>query len=372
MIIHLKFRALRYIHFYHFMRIINFFTASAVILSLLSCSKKEPSPSLASVHNVFVTSPQTIGLESEISLPATVEEARTISIGFKTAGQIERIYVKEGDCIVTGSVIAQLDTTDYHIGISALREKYAQVSAEIDRITKLHASGNVSDNDFEKATSGLRQLSLQLQLEENKLAYCTLRAPSSGIVTKVHFEASEMVDAGTHVIELMDNSSLEAIVDLPVKLYSERDLFSAFYGESSLNPGKLFPLRMLSLTPVADNNQLYRLRLSMPASLTVTAGMNITVHIFCEGAKTDMVKVPLSSVFEDNGNRYVWVVNPEDSTVSATEVTISGTGEDGFLHVSSGLSTDDIIVRAGVHHLVDGEKVTILIEESETNPGNVL
>ena len=119
----------------------------------------------------------------------------------------------------------------------------------------------MSDNDFEKATSGLRQLSLQLQLEENKLAYCTLKSPAAGIVTKVNFEPAEMVDAGTPVIELMDNSSLEAIVDLPVKLYSQRNSFSTFAGESSLNPGQLFPLNMLSLTPIADNNQLYRLRL---------------------------------------------------------------------------------------------------------------
>lgn len=323
-------------------------------------------------HNVFITNPQNIGPESDISLPATVEENRTISVGFKTAGQIERIFVKEGDRIAAGSVIARLDTVDYSLGISALREKYAQVSGEIDRITKLHASGNLSDNEYEKATSGLRQLSLQLQLEENKLAYCTLRSPATGIVTKVNFETSEMVDAGTPVIELLDNSGMVAVVDLPVKLYSERQSFSAFYGESSLASGKLFPLEMLSLTPVADNNQLYKLRLSLPSSAVITPGMNITVHIYRENDTSSIVTVPLSSVFEDRDEYYVWVVNSDDSSVKARKVTVSGTGEDGFVKVTSGLSTDDIIVRAGVHHLTDGEKVTILIEESATNPGNVL
>lgn len=354
------------------MRIINLFAAAAVASSLFSCSNKESASSTMPTHNVFVTSPQLVGVKSEVSLPATVEEARTISVGVKTAGQIERIYVKEGDHIAAGTVIARLDTVDYALGISALREKYAQTANEIDRITKLHASGNMSDNDFEKATSGLRQLSLQLQLEENKLAYCTLRSPASGIVTKVSFEASEMVDAGTPVIELMDNSSLEAVVDLPVKLYSERNSFTAFYGESSLNPGNLFPLQMLSLTPIADNNQLYRLRLSMPSSHSVTAGMNITIHVFRESENNGTVKVPLSSVFESNGNCFIWAINPADSTVNARNITVSGTGEDGFLTVTSGLSAEDVIVRAGVHHLVDGEKVNILSEESATNPGNVL
>ena len=110
----------------------------------------------------------------------------------------------------------------------------------------------------------------------------------------------------------------------------------------------------------------------MPASVVLTPGMNITVHIACENDTSNSVMVPLSSVFEDKNEHYVWVVNPNDSKVSAHKVTISGTAEDGFLKVTSGLSTDHTIVRAGVHHLIDGETVSILTEESATNPGNVL
>lgn len=346
--------------------------AAAAALALCSCNSGTKESTSARVHNVFAINPEPVGNAGTVTLPATVEEARTISVGFKTAGQIERIYVKEGDRISAGQTIAMLDTVDYALGISSLREKYSQMLTETDRQAKLHASGNMSDNDFDKAASGLRQVGLQLQLEENKLAYCRLSSPTSGIVTKVNFEASEMVDAGTPVIELMDNSRLEAIVDLPVRLYAARADFSGFYGETSLRPGVRFPMEMLSLTPRADNSQLYRLRLSVPADAGVTPGMNITVSILSTGDDAGSVTVPLSSVFENEGHSYVWVINPADSVVTATEVTLTGTGENGRVEITSGLSAAELIVRAGVHHLVNGEKVNLLPGESETNPGNVL
>lgn len=343
-----------------------------VALAAVSCTGSGEQSNETPVHNVFVTTPEPLGIEGVTTLPATVEEGRNISVGFKTAGQIERIYVKEGATVSKGQLLAVLDSDDYSLGVSALRERYGNLKSETERYAKLHASGNMSDNDYEKATSGLRQLELQLQIEENRLSYCRLTSPASGIVTKVNFENSEMVDAGTPVFELMDNSSLEAIVDLPVRLYTQRAHFAEFLGESALAPGKVVSLNMLSLTPRADNTQLYRLRLAVPANSGFTPGMNINVSIVSHGDSGSGVSVPLSALFDSDGRKYVWKVNPADSVISKAEVTTTGTGENGCVNVTAGLRSDEIIVRAGVHHLSEGEKVAIISENSESNPGNIL
>lgn len=331
------------------------FTAMAALL-LCGCGGNErQSSETAVVHNVFVINPLPVASDGAVTLPAVVEEARTISVGFKTSGQIQRIYVKEGDRVRAGQRIAMLDTVDYALGISQLRERYAQMLAEHQRQTRLHAAGNMSDNDYEKAASGLRQLGLQLKLEENKLAYCQLSAPAAGVVTKVNFEVSEMVDAGRPVVELMDISALEAVVDLPVRMYEQREGFRGFEG---IVNGSAFPMQMLSLTPRADNSQLYRLRLSAPSNLGLTSGMNINVRILSNGDGDEAVNVPLSAVWEKEGQTYVWTLT--DSVTKATPVTVHGSGEGGHVTITSGLTTADVVVRAGVHHLVDGEKVNIL------------
>ena len=345
----------------------------AMTVLLVACNGEDNTGNREVYHNVFAVHPEGTGAESVTTLPGTVEEGRTISVGFKTGGQIERIFVKEGAHVAKGQLIAELDSKDYALGVATLKEKYASLKSETERQTKLHASGNMSDNDYEKAVSGLKQLELQLSIEENRLSYCKLYSPDAGIVTKVNFENSEMVDAGTPVVELMDNSSMEVVVDLPLRLYARRDNFVSFIGETSLEPEKEIKLTLLSLTPRADNTQLYRLRLALPSGTGFTPGMNIKVKIACSGSGNQCVEVPLSSIFERDGRCYVWTVNEADSVITPTPVTIAaGTSEHGTVTVESGLNVDDVIVRAGVRHLVDGEKVNIIPEASRTNPGDML
>lgn len=325
---------------------------------LAGCSEGSKDVSTA-VHNVFVINPVAVGSGSELSFPAVVEEARTISVGFKTAGQIQRIYVKEGQRVSEGQILAMLDTADYALGISTLREKYRQLVVENERRARLHASGNMSDNDYENSVSGMRQLALQLQLEENKLTYCTLKSPAAGVITKVSFEQSEMVDAGTPVFELMDNSHLEVVVDLPVRYFADREHFAGFSGTSQLISHPL-ALKMLSLTPRADNAQLYNLRLAPAEAVAgLTPGMDMTVTITCNGDNSQAVKIPLSAMFDREGQQCVWVVNPADSVIAARQVTVDGLPSGESIDVT-GITPADIIVRAGAHHLTEGERVNIL------------
>lgn len=349
--------------------------AAAVAVGAVSCSGGADKEKDTVVHNVFLVEPQSADGASVREFAGRVEEAKSVSAAFKTAGELEKIYVKEGDRVRRGQLLAVLDSADYVLGVNQLRIQTAQIAAETARHAKLHASGGMSDNDFEKATAGAKQLGYQLALNEKKIEYCRLTAPTDGVVTSVNFERGEMVDAGTPVIDLMDNTHLEVVVDLPVSEYLRRGEFTGFTGRSPQLPGRSFPLQMLSLTPRADNNQLYQLKLSLGggSGVALTPGMNVTVAIATGGDGKGGVTVPASAVFDNGGKPSVYVYNPADSTITATPVTVGGTGNaNGTINITSGLNASQSIVRAGVHHLINGEKVKVISPASSTNPGNLL
>jgi RND family efflux transporter MFP subunit len=360
-----------------------FFACAVVGLILNSCASGGETETQKIAHNVMLVQPIVSGSSQVRTYSAMVQESRSISVGFKTAGQIKRILVKEGDYVRQGQLLAVLDTVDYALGVAQLRVQHAQQCAEYARRAQLHAAHNMSDNDFERFVAGYEQLSSQLALQENKLSYCRLKAPASGYITASNFEVSEMVDAGTPVFELMDDSRLEVVVDLPVAEYLHRGEFLSFTGRSSMAVGETFPLKFVSLTPRADNNQLYRLKLvladnSAHSKSVLTAGMNIMVDISTGATTKQEVKattalLPASAVFDHDGHSCVWSFNPADSTVTAVAVAIVGVpDESGFVTVTSGVNATTQVVRAGVHHLVDGEKVRVIEPGSETNVGNLL
>lgn len=345
----------------------------SLLAALCSCgnhNKIADNPAIP-VHNVFVTPVETIGGQGVRQFVGIVEECRSVSVAFKTPGEIAKIMVKEGDRVQAGQLLAQLDDEEYSLALQQLQVKYDQTASEIERVKYLYEHDNISKSEWEAASAGFEQLSLELQRSKKKFEYTKLFAPVSGYVTKVNFEKGEIVAAGTPVMEIMDDGSLEVIVDLPVREYARRDQFKSF---SSLDKNSVEkPLQLMSITPKADNNQLYLMRLRVPDGErgSLTPGMTVTVAVSSDAVGGEAAcKVPLRSVFNHDGHSCVWVLEA-DSTISRRNVEVRETVA-GEAFITGGLDGSEQVVRAGVNSLHDREKVNVLNTESDTNIGNLL
>lgn len=328
-------------------------------------------------RSVMLTRPVRLGAESVKQLSGVVQERHDIDLGFKTAGQIEAIAVKEGDYVRKGQLIARLDTADYRLGVEALEIQCRQLEDEVARTERLYRSKSVSANDYEKALAGLRQLKVQLQANRNKLAYTSLYAPTDGYVQSVNFAPAEMVDAGTPVVNLVDVRRLEVETELPADLYLQRSRFGRITCRPPFGGTEELPVKLASITPKADGNQLYRMKLAFEGTpdARLSAGMNIGVTLHIAGSDSASAgagfALPLHAVVQQEGQTYVWVLQP-DSTVCRRRVTCSGIGRTGQAVVTAGLDGSEQVVKAGVDALLEGEKVRPMETESETNVGGLI
>ena len=76
------------------------------------------------VRSVYTVVPMESGTETTKQYTGRVEEAHHINLGFKTAGQLTRILVEEGDYVHEGELLAELDTVDYRLAVDALQIQY--------------------------------------------------------------------------------------------------------------------------------------------------------------------------------------------------------------------------------------------------------
>ena len=344
----------------------------AMALCLGSCGQPSDEKKETITHNVYVITPEGGTGVTDREFSGVVEENSEISVGFKTAGELKRIYVREGQHVGKGQLLASLDDSDYKLGVEALQIQYDQLKGEVDRAKKLFEKKSMSANDYEKAAAGLRQLGVQLQANKNKLAYTRLLSPASGIVESVNFSAGEMVDAGTAVLTLLDVSQKAVVADIPASIYMSRDKIRGIYCSTTLNPDEEYNMALLSIVPKADGNQLYRMKLGFKGSVrNLTPGMNVTVKLDFNSGSEEKLRIPQSALLRKDGKDYVWTVN-RDSTVSMKKVEINPHQAGEEVEVVSGLSGDEVVVRAGVRMLHEGEKVRIIGKPSATNYGGML
>lgn len=343
-----------------------------LLLFITACGAEKGEQTVRSVRTVR---PEATNGESVKRLSGVVKEAREISLGFKTGGAIERVYVKEGDYVSKGDTIAILEQDDYRLGLDAAQIQYEQMKSEFSRIEKLYRAGSISANEYEKASAGLKQLEIQYNVNKNKFDYTTLVSPLDGYIQTVNYEKSEMLQAGSPIVTILDMTRIKIETDIPASIYMKRGEFTAFTCSSPLEPDKTYPLNLVSINRKASSTQLYKMVLA-PAGTTfgiLTAGMNVSVEITIDNTGSDKQTeylLPVNSVADSAGTPYVWVVSA-DTTVKRVPVTISRVDASGKLIISSGLDGTEQVVRAGVNALTPGEKVNILPEADETNVGGL-
>lgn len=345
--------------------------AIAGIILVCSCGNKDADKQ--QLRFVEATTPVEINDSTSKTFSGIAKEAQQINLAFKIAGQIKQIHVSEGQKVKEGQLLASLDDADYKLEKDAIEIQYKQVSDEVARTKQLYEQKSVSRNDYEKAVAGLQQLAIQLQGYKNKLDYTRLYAPTDGYIQNVNFDVDEMVNAGTNVFGLINDSHLEIELDIPASVKMTDMSATRYYCRSAFTEGEI-PVRLLSIVPKADGNQLYRARFTMPKvnGKEITAGMN--VEVIFKSARKDkdsMMEIPVSSVMNDDNGCYVWQIMP-DSTLSRRDVEIGSIDSKGMTRVISGLEGDETIVKSGGSALQANEKVRILPEPSETNIGGLL
>ena len=328
------------------------------LLFLVSCHQagtetKDP-------RTVLLVTPISLNEISSGEYSGIIEEGKSVNASFMADGKIKSLFAKEGQRVKKGQLLAALDDSDYQIGVNQLKTQFEQMTREKKRMDEMFARHNIAPNDYEKFSAGYEQLKLQLDMAENKLSYTKLYSPSDGYVAEKFMEPGELVGAGTPVYKITDDSSLMAVVDLPVDIFIHRSNIISAEGYSPAIPDTPLPLAIESFTPDASNNMLYRMKLAIPSkySSSLSPGMNIRIRIETKTGSKEGVKIPVRSVFDKDGHKYVWVYDSSDSSIYKKEVQVNGLPDGKYIEVS-GINDKDEVVETGVKQLYEGEKVHV-------------
>lgn len=312
------------------------------------------------------------GTPRTVQFPGCVRAAQEVNAAFKVGGTLRTIFAEEGEFVRRGAPLAALDARDYRLQAEAAEAEYKRVKAEAERVMALYADGAATPDAYDKARYGLQQITAKYENSRNQLADTEIRMPFDGYVQKRLFDPSTVVGQEA-VLTVVSAEAPEIEINIPGSEYVRRSEFDGFEAAFDFWPGKRIPLRLRSLSPKANANQLYTLRLGVPADLRPlpSPGMNTMVTIVCRAFG--------GCAGGRAGRRALRRRRPdvrldlrEDSTVVSREVRVERLQTGGEAVVGAGLAAGERIVTSGVHRLREGEKVAPLPGVTKTNVGGLL
>ncbi len=305
-------------------------------------------------------------------------------LGFRVGGKIVSRKVDVGSTVKRGQVLMQLDPQDFELaqaqanaGLRAAESNRDLARAELKRYQELRAKNFVSqavldakETAYKAAQASFEQAQAGYRNQTNQAGYTTLVSDVDGVVTGVDAEVGQVVAAGSPVVRVAKTGDKEIVIGIPEDKVDALRRVSDVRVRTWANPNQIIPGTLRELSPVADPaTRTYTAKISIPnAPDGIKLGMTAYVA-FAGKTANEMIKLPLTALFQDKSSTAVWVV--ENGSVKLAPIQVGGTSGNDIL-VAGGVAPGQTIVTAGVNLLKPGQKVKILGDESIAKPDSAV
>jgi HlyD family secretion protein len=222
-------------------------------------------------------------LVATVTASGNIRPRRMVDISADVMGRIVELTVREGDPVERGDVLLRIDPTQYEAALSRSRAglsqsranaaqsqaNYLQAQRELDRLTGIVArdSALISRQQVEDAQTavevqralneaaefGVEQAQAAVEEAEDQLEKTIIRAPMSGIVTRLSVEEGEMAVIGTMnnpgslLLTVSDLSVVEAVMQIDETNVPEISLGDSAVVELDAFPGETFTGRVTEI-----------------------------------------------------------------------------------------------------------------------------
>lgn len=355
------------------------FAVALLALAVLGCQGQEGAPAHPPVRPVQSMVLTAAGAGTQTFTGIVQARTRT-SYAFQVLGQLVAREVKVGDVVGAGTLMAAIDPTTLELNVrtaeAALRAAAAareNAETAAARIAALRKSGTAAEASWDAARAArdaavakVGQAEADLAKARDMLGYARLVAGFDGVVTATGAEVGQTVSAGQMVVTLARPDLRDGVIDVPDWMAGEMAPGTAFRVSLEIAPSVTAAGTVREVAPQADaltRTRRIKIALDDPPDM-FRLGSMVTAAV--DGAEKMVLTVPETAILSRNGKDYVWIVRadggataePALGTVTARAVDVGSDGE-GMVAISGGVRAGERVVTAGVHSLVEGQRVAL-------------
>lgn len=350
---------------------------SGLILSLLltGCANNDniKAPVIKGLSTISI---KEVLVDNYYETSASVNAKNTIPIASMINGQVLSVNVKEGDYVRKGQLLLTIDARDVEqrriAAIAGVKEASKSVEAAeqnlklvnktYSRYKNMYRENAMTAQEFDEisAKQRLAEIEYQKALQEVKKSkaglgeinvykgYSQVASPISGVIVEKNAEVGTIAMAGSPLLTIKSNSSLELIANIDESLINKLSTGMNVY----LQPqnGKKIKSKISVIIPNIDPvTRTFKIKADVA---NLAAGEYVKIEIPIDKQKS--LVVPSSSIVKKGELVGVYVVE-DDNTISYRLIR-TGKSFGGNIQVTSGLNDGDKIVVGGVERAVDGGK----------------
>lgn len=331
---------------------------------LFSCGQKAPEnnnqPSDTIPVRVMSLNQQAVNGVVQASGQFTTDDE--VYLSFKTNGIISQIYVKEGDKIRTGQLLATLDPTEINAQLQRDQLTLEKAKRDYERTLRLYNDSVSTKEQLENSKTSLDLATQQLNATRFNRTHSEIRATKDGYVLHKLANSGQNITSGTSVLQTNGASSAKWLLRVGL---SDREWALVKNGDSATIEIGTQTLaakvsRKAEGVDPSSGTFLTDIQLNNPDNNTIAAGMFGRCNIKTSGIQHSSVwRIPYSALLDGNGTSGAVFITNDQKTAHRIPVTIAGIEKDEVL-ISNGMENASNLIISGSAYLKDQSLIRII------------
>ncbi len=304
-----------------------------------------------------------------LDIQGSVQTKQNILLYPEFSGILNRIYVKEGQRVSKGQLLASIDDGGLGQQLSQLEVQEALAKTTYERQERLWNQKIGSEMQFLQAKANYEAQQKAVSQMRSQLGKTSIRAPFSGTIDDIITDQGTVVGAGqSEVIRLVNLKNMFIEAEVPesyIKYITKGKEVTVFF--PVLNETIVTSIHQVG-NYINPNNRSFKIEVSVPNSNELIKP-NLTAKLKINDYTNEKaILIPQSIISENSeGEQYVYITNSTDNPSEAiAKRTLIETGETqgDFVEILKGVNDGDTIVNEGARSVKDGQTVKILTVET--------
>jgi len=342
--------------------------SEAIIITALlvfifaGCGEKKKTTVITEDTIIIKTVPvSVVNYSPKLEYSGMIASTSEAKLSFKIGGIISRVFVKEGDHVVKGQLLAALDLTEINAQVQQSLQNVEKLGRDEHRVKNLLEDTAATLEQYQNAQTQLNVARENLRISQFNQQYAQIKASADGIILKKMMNEGELANAGSTVLILNGTSADDWVIRFGV---SDKDWAILQKGDkASVNvdayPDKIFTGMISKIEQAADpSNGTYEVEVKIfPGGKKLAPGLFSTVRIQTNHTNQELGMIPIEALAEaDSKTGYVYSLNADKKTVTKHKVQIVFIDKDS-VGIVKGLNDINEVITDGVSYLVENSNV---------------
>lgn len=288
----------------------------------------------------------------------TVESENNIYIPAQSQTLVTAIYVKEGDKVTKGQLLAESDGSILETSMAALKVNLDLTRTIYEKQKRLYDQQIGSEVQYLSAKSTKESLEKQMAAMQEQLKLTKMISPISGTIDEVNLKVGESaMFGGIRVVQLSALKVKAAISETYISSVHKGDEVKVNF--PAIDTAIFKKIESVSQVINADNRTI-NIEFALPTGIKDLKPNMISVLTITDYVNENALVVPQKIIQRNGEESFIFIaVKDGENWKAARRLIKEGKTQNGSSEIIEGLNANDQLIVYGYQNLTDGQIVNV-------------